>query len=61
MSLLLEINLQHWQNLKRYLKAHELAIVDESKQPVLPVGVGKRNIDGIPGPEMSPRTLMSHQ
>ena len=47
MSLMLEINLQHWQNLKRYLQAYELAIVDEPTQPVLPAGVGKRRIDRI--------------
>lgn len=43
---MLEINLKRRQNLKQYLRAYELIIVDESKHPVS-LGVRKRGINRL--------------
>lgn len=47
MGLLLEVILQHKQNLKRYLGVYELAIIDESKQPVPPVWLRGESINRL--------------
>lgn len=47
MGLLLEVILQHKQNLKRYLGVYELTIIDESKQPVPPVWLRGESINRL--------------
>lgn len=47
LSLLLEIILQHKQNLKWYLRVYELTIIYEYKQPVCWVGWGKIRINRL--------------
>jgi hypothetical protein len=37
----------HDQNQKLYLRIYELTLIDESKQPVAPVGLRKRKSLGV--------------